>query len=69
LPDQTALARVGFDKDIVAKYKGAYLFLVRGRPAGDTWTYTFESPAGQSIDFALVIQNGERRGGVVVSWP
>ncbi len=69
LPDQESLARSGFDAALVARYKGAHLFLVRGRKDADTWNYTLDGPSGETIDYALVIQNGPERGGVVFAAP
>ena len=65
LADQNSLARAGFDRSIVRKYKGAHLLLVRGRREGGAWTYTLEGPASESIDYAMVVQQGESRGAVV----
>ncbi len=69
LPDQESMARSGFDPALVARYKGAHLFLVRGRKDGNTWNYSLDGPSSETIDYALVIQNGPERGGVVFATP
>jgi SH3-like domain-containing protein len=69
LTDQAALARAGFDKSLVRKYKGANLLLIRGRKEAGAWTYTFQGPPTESIDYALVIQQGKNRGAVVRARP